>query len=113
MTFFQSERQRFNDFYHEANDKTVQRLLIGALKTGFYLFSPYVIVVNLMTFYALYQGIGYWISLVLLSILFAFSFYLLDWLTTRRKSAHPQKLFFLYYGVSLIFIIPGIVWGVL
>lgn len=113
MKFFQEELVRLNAFRQEAGDQLGGRIIKGALKTGFYLFSPYVIVINLMTFYALYQGIGYWISLVLLSILLALTFLMLDYQITRRSSKQPQGLFLAYLLIGLIIIIPGILWGIL
>lgn len=113
MKIFQEEFDRLNAFRQEAGDQFGLRILKGILKTGFYLLSPYIIVINLMTFYALYQGIGYWISLVLLSILLALTVLMLDYQITRRMSKQPQGLFLAYLLLGLIIIIPGILWGIL
>jgi len=113
MKFILIEQERIIKALQLGNEPIVNRIIGAIFKTGFYLFSPYVIVGNLIIFYALYQGIGYWISLVLLSVLFAITLLLLDWHITQRKSSHPQALFLLYYIISLIVVIPGVVWGVL
>jgi len=112
MMFIQSERRRLQQFIEAANDQLGARIIKGILTTGFYLFSPYVIVINLMTFYALYQGIGYWITLVILSILLALTLLMLDYQITKRVSTQPQYLFMAYYAISLIVVIPGVVWGI-
>lgn len=113
MKFIENERQRFTAAKVEAADQFAARILKAVLKTGFYLLTPYIIVINLMTFYALYQGIGYWITLVLLTILLALTLLMLDYQITKRVSSQPQALFLAYTVVSLIVVIPGIVWGII
>jgi hypothetical protein len=112
MTFFDTEQRRVHQFIEEAKDQLGARIVKAILITGFYLFSPYVIVINLMTFYALYQGIGYWITLVVLSILLSLTLLMLDYQLTKQVSTQPQSLWLAYYVVSVVVIIPGIVWGI-
>lgn len=112
MKTIKAELARFHEFIDEVGDQLGARIFKGILKTGFYLLSPYIIVINLMTFYALYQGIGYWITLVILSILLALTLLMLDVQITKRVSNQPQTLFMAYYVISLVVIIPGILWGI-
>lgn len=112
MKFIEAELARFHEFIDEVGDQLGARLFNGILKTGFYLLSPYIIVINMMTFYALYQGIGYWITLVILSILLTLTLLMLDVQITKRVSKQPQTLFMAYYVISLVVIIPGIIWGI-
>ena len=113
MRLLEAELARFNEFINEAYDQLGVLIFKGILKTGFYLLTPYIIVINLMTFYALYQGIGYWITLVILSILLACSLFMLDYQITKRVSKQPQTLLLAYYVLSLVVIIPGIIWGII
>lgn len=113
MKKLNAEFTRFHEFVEAAGEQLGARIFKGTLKTGFYVLSPYIIVINLMTFYALYQGIGYWITLVILSILLAFTLFMLDYQITNRVSNQPRYVFMTYYVLSLVVMIPGIIWGIL